>query len=55
MDRTCGAHVRRQSRIQDFGVKGTFEAERLLGRPGLRWEDAIKIDFQEVGKRLGLN
>ena len=25
------------------------EGKRLLGRPRLRWEDNIKMDFQEVG------
>ena len=25
------------------------EGERRLGRPRLRWEDNIKMDFQEVG------
>jgi hypothetical protein len=25
------------------------EGKRPLGRPGLRWEDNIKMDLQEVG------
>jgi len=25
------------------------EGKRLLGRPGRRWEDNIKMDLQEVG------
>jgi len=28
---------------------GKPEGKRSLGRPKCRWEDNIKIDFQEVG------
>ena len=28
---------------------GEPEGKRLLGRPRRRWEDNIKMDFQEVG------
>ena len=28
---------------------GKPEGKRPLGRPGLRWEDNIKIDLQELG------
>jgi hypothetical protein len=28
---------------------GKPEGKRPFGRPGLRWEDDIKIDLQEVG------
>jgi len=28
---------------------GKLEGTRPLGRPRLRWEDNIKMDFQEVG------
>ena len=28
---------------------GKPEGERPLGRPRRRWEDYIKMDFQEVG------
>jgi hypothetical protein len=28
---------------------GRSEGRRPLGRPRLRWEDNIKMDFQEVG------
>jgi hypothetical protein len=28
---------------------GKHEGKRSLGRPRLRWEDNIKVDFQEVG------
>jgi hypothetical protein len=28
---------------------GKLEGQRPLGRPRHRWEDNIKIDFQEVG------
>ena len=32
---------------------GKPEGKRLLGRPGRRWEDNIKMDFQEVGRGCG--
>ena len=32
---------------------GKPEGKRLLGRPRLRWEDNIKMDFQEVGGSCG--
>jgi len=28
---------------------GNPEGKRLIGRPRSRWEDIIKMDFQEVG------
>jgi hypothetical protein len=28
---------------------GKLEGKRPLGRPRLRWEDNIKMDFQEIG------
>ena len=28
---------------------GKPEGKRALGKPGLRWEDNIKMDLQEVG------
>jgi hypothetical protein len=30
-------------------LMGKLEGKRLLGRPGHRWEDSIKIDLQDVG------
>jgi hypothetical protein len=30
-------------------LMGKPEGRRPLGRPRLRWEDNIKMDFQEVG------
>jgi hypothetical protein len=30
------------------------EGMRLLGKPRLKWEDNIKMDFQEVGRGHGL-
>jgi hypothetical protein len=30
---------------------GKYERKRQLGRPRRRWEDNIKVDFQEVGCR----
>jgi hypothetical protein len=32
---------------------GKPEGKRPLGRPRRRWEDNIKIDFQEVGRGRG--
>jgi hypothetical protein len=32
---------------------GKPERKRLLGRPRRRWEDNIKMDFQEVGVGRG--
>jgi hypothetical protein len=32
---------------------GKTEGTRLLGRPRRRWEDNIKINFQEVGGGRG--
>jgi len=31
---------------------GKSEEKRLLGRPRRRWEDNIKMDFQEMGFRV---
>jgi hypothetical protein len=28
-----------------------YERKRPLGRPGCRWEDKIKMDLQEMGRR----
>jgi hypothetical protein len=28
---------------------GKYEGKRPVGRPGLRWEDNIEIDFHEMG------
>jgi hypothetical protein len=35
--------------IQGFGGEGKPEGKRPLGRPRHRWEDASKMDLQEVG------
>ena len=32
---------------------GKPEGKRPMGRPGLRWEDNIKVDLQEVGRGCG--
>jgi hypothetical protein len=32
---------------------GRPEGKRPLGRPRRRWEDSIKMDLQEVGRRCG--
>jgi len=48
-------HVARMG--EDRGVHrvlvGKPEGKRPLGRPRLRWEDNIKMDFQEVGAGRG--
>jgi len=41
MDRACGTYGRQERCLDDFG------GERLLGRPGRRWEDNIKVGLQE--------
>jgi hypothetical protein len=41
--------------MQGFREMGMSEAERLLVRLGCRWEDNIKMDFQEVGRGRGLH
>jgi hypothetical protein len=42
---------------EDRGVHrvlvGKPEGKRTLGRPRLRWEDNIKMDFQDAGGVLG--
>jgi len=44
-------HVARMGERRDvYGVLvGKSEGKRPLGRPSPRWEDNIKMDFQEVG------
>jgi len=34
-------------------LMGKPEGKRPLGRPRRRWEDNIKMDFQEVGRGCG--
>ena len=34
-------------------LEGNPEGKRPLGRPRHRWEDSIKMDFQEVGVWTG--
>jgi hypothetical protein len=51
------AHVARMG--EERGVHrvlvGKPEGKRPLGRPRRRWEDNIKMDFQEVGGWRGLD
>ena len=44
-------HVARMGEWRDLHrvLVGKLEGKRPLGRPRLRWEDNIKMDFQEVG------
>ena len=45
-------HVARmgQGRVVHRVLVGKPEGKRQLGRPRRRWEDNIKMDFQEVGR-----
>jgi hypothetical protein len=47
MGGTCSTHGERKGVY--MGLVGKPEVKRPLGRPRLRWEDNIKMDFQEVG------
>jgi hypothetical protein len=44
MGRACSTYGRQERHIQGFGG----EKKRSLGIPRRRWEDDIKMDFQEV-------
>jgi hypothetical protein len=44
-------HVARMGDKTYMILVGKPEGKRPLGRPRCRWEDSIKIDFQEVGCR----
>jgi hypothetical protein len=48
--RWAGHVARMRDGKSAYGVSvGRTEAKRPLGRPGLRWEDNIKMDPQELG------
>jgi len=47
MSGACGTYRREDRCIRGFG--GEPEGKRPLGRPMHRWEDNIKMDFEEVG------
>jgi len=47
MTGACITHGRDEKCIQNFGRK-TWR-KKLLGRPGRRWEDNIKMDPRKVG------
>jgi hypothetical protein len=53
----CAGHVARMG--EDRGVYrvlvGKPEEKRPLGKPRRRWEDNIKMNFQEVGGGRGLD
>jgi hypothetical protein len=49
MDEAYSAYGERRSIHRDLVEK--LEGKRPLGRPRHRWEDNIKMDFQEVGWR----
>ena len=42
-----------KDRVVHRVLVGTPEGKRLLGKPRRRWEDNIKMDFQEVGGGRG--
>ena len=48
-------HVARmgEDRVVNRVLVGKPEGKRPLGRPRRRWEDNIKMDFQEVGGGRG--
>jgi hypothetical protein len=43
----CGTHGRGEKRVQ--GLVGRPEGKSVVGRPRLRWENGIKIDFRDIG------
>ena len=45
----------REGRCSYRVLMGKAEGKRPLGRPKRRWEGNIKMDFQEVGWRHGLD
>ena len=46
-------HVWRKGELCTRVVVGRPEGKRPLGRPRHRWEDNIKMDFEEVGRGCG--
>jgi hypothetical protein len=54
--RLCNHVVRAAERRGEFrDLVGTPEEKRSLGRHKRRWEDNIKVDFQEMGWGNGLD
>ena len=47
--RTCGTYGGEERRGVYRALVGKPEGWRSLGRPRHRWEDNIKMDFQQVG------
>jgi hypothetical protein len=47
MGRACAMHGRQERCIYGFGVRP--EGKSPFGRPRHRWEDNIKMYFQELG------
>jgi hypothetical protein len=50
MDGTCSTRGINEKFIQNFGRKR--EGKRLLGRPGRRWEDDIRMDLSKIGLKV---
>ena len=48
---TRAGHVARWSAFKILTGKPT--GKRLLGRPRRRWEDNIRMDFEEIGSNAG--
>jgi hypothetical protein len=48
MDRESGTYVGENRCIQ--GLAGETEGKKILGKPKSKWEDNIKMYFQEVGQ-----
>ena len=47
MGEACGPYGGREGSVQ--GAGGETRGEEPLGGPRRRWEDNIRMDFQEVG------
>ena len=53
MGRECGTYVEETRCMQ--GSAWETEGKKILGRPKRRWEDNIKMYFQEVGQGYKLD
>jgi len=53
MSCTCGAYGERRAVYRI--LVGELEGKRPLGRPRHRWENNIKINFQELGWEHGMD
>jgi len=51
LGKACGIY-RGQDKFKVLWLKNP-EGKKLLGRPGHRWDDNIKVDLREIG-RIGV-